>query len=103
LAHSSRGGRDEQENYRSFAVFLALFDEGPEMRLSEAVYCVCVSDPGKTNACARHDKSASPSKAEIEAERAKLQRIGEERARHEQGFPVAGHDRSVNCFISRDR
>ena len=25
-----------------------LFEEGPELRLSDAVYCVCVSDPNKT-------------------------------------------------------
>lgn len=70
-----------------------LLDAGPELRLSDAVYCVCVSDPGQTDACTRHGKSAGPTKAQIEQDRAKLERISEERARHEQGFPVAGHDR----------
>jgi hypothetical protein len=70
-----------------------LFGDGPELRLSDAVYCVCVSDPDKTDACVRHGRSANPGNAERDAERAKLQRISEERARYEQGFPVAGHDR----------
>lgn len=67
-----------------------LFDEGPELRLSDAVYCVCVSDPGKTDACARHGKSSSPSKSKIDEDRAALKRISEDAARHEQGFPVGG-------------
>ena len=36
-----------------------LFEEGPELRLSDAVYCVCVSDPNKTDACARRRATAS--------------------------------------------
>ena len=28
-----------------------LFEEGPELRLSDTVYCVCVSDLNKTEAC----------------------------------------------------
>lgn len=33
-----------------------LFEQGRELLLSNAVYCVCVSDPNKTDACIRHGK-----------------------------------------------
>lgn len=69
-----------------------LFEEGPEMRLSDAVYCVCVSDPNKTEACVRHGKSRSPTASHQRGEAAKERRISEEKARYEKGFPIAGHD-----------
>jgi hypothetical protein len=68
-----------------------LFEEGPELRLSDALYCVCVSDPNKTDACVRHGKSRSPGEAHQKEERVKNRRISEERAKYEQGFPVGGH------------
>jgi hypothetical protein len=71
-----------------------LFEEGPELLLSEAVYCVCVSDPNKTDACIRHGKSRSPGGAHQKDEAAKGQRISEEKGRHERGFPTGGHDGS---------
>jgi hypothetical protein len=69
-----------------------LFEEGPELRLSDAVYCVCVSDPNKTDACVRHGKSRSPGEAHRKDERVKHRRISEDRSKYDQGFPVAGHD-----------
>lgn len=69
-----------------------LFEVGSEMRLSDAVYCVCVSDPNKTAACVRHGKSRSPTASHQSDEAAKERRISEEKARYEKGFPIAGHD-----------
>lgn len=69
-----------------------LFHEGVELRLSDAVYCVCVSDPNKTEACIRHGKSRSPSEAHQKEEAVRQRRISEEKGNYEQGFPVAGHD-----------
>jgi hypothetical protein len=57
------------------------------MRLSDAAYCICVSDPNKSDACIRHGKSRSPRAAH---QRDKC--ISEDKARYEQGFPVAGHN-----------
>ena len=73
-----------------------LFEEGPELRLSDALYCVCVSDPNKTDACVRHGKSRSPGAAHQKDEGAKHRRISEDKAKHDQGFPVAGHDRDTS-------
>ena len=69
-----------------------LFEQGPELRLSDAVYCVCVSDPNKTAACVRHGKSSSPTASHQKEEAAKQKRISEEKARYEQGGPIAGHE-----------
>lgn len=69
-----------------------LLEEGPELRLSDAVYCVCVSDPDKTDACIRHGKSRSPGGAGQKEEGARERRISEEKNRHERGFPVGGHE-----------
>ncbi|WP_143748868.1 hypothetical protein [Mesorhizobium sophorae] len=69
-----------------------LFEEGPELRLSDAVYCVCVSDPNKTDACIRHGKSRSPGGARQKEDGARDRRISEEKGQHERGFPVGGHD-----------
>jgi hypothetical protein len=69
-----------------------LFEEGLEMRLSDAVYCVCVSDPNKTEACIRHGKRRSPTAAHQKNEAAREKRIAEEKARYEQGGPIAGHN-----------
>jgi len=69
-----------------------LFEEGPELRLSDAVYCICVSDPNKTDACIRHGKSRSPGAAHQRDEAAKQQRISEDKGRHERGFPAGGHN-----------
>ena len=70
-----------------------LFEEGPALRLSEAIYCICVSDPNKTEACIRHGKSRSPGAAHQKEEAVKQRRIAEEKAKYEEGFPVAGHDK----------
>jgi hypothetical protein len=43
--HVTVGRLDDQPEARPTTW---LFEEGPEMRLSDAVYCVCVSDPNKT-------------------------------------------------------
>jgi hypothetical protein len=67
-----------------------LFDE--RTLLASAVYCVCVSDPNKTDACVKHGKSGSPGEGAQKDEAAKHKRISEEESRYRQGFPVAGHD-----------
>lgn len=69
-----------------------LFDDGPDLRLAEAVYCVCLSDPVYQAGCVRHGKSESPgTHAENE------ERVKEERIRREDAIvrerPVAGHVR----------
>lgn len=69
-----------------------LFEEGPELNLSSAVYCICVSDPNKTEACVRHGKSRSPGAARQRDEAAREKRISEEKARHERGFPGGGQN-----------
>ena len=69
-----------------------LFEQGRELLLSNAVYCVCVSDPNRTDACIRHGKSSSPGGASQRDEAAKQRRIAEEKAEYDRGFPVAGHD-----------
>ena len=69
-----------------------LFDKGPEMHLSDPVYCICVSDPNKSDACIRHSKSRSSGAAHQREEAARDKRISEDKARYEQGFPVAGHN-----------
>jgi hypothetical protein len=61
------------------------------MRVSDAVYCVCVSDPNKTEACIRHGKNRSPSAAHQRNEAAREKRISEEKARYEHGGRIAGH------------
>jgi hypothetical protein len=63
-----------------------------EMLLSDAVYCICVSDPNKTDACIRHGRSSSPGAASQREEAAKQRRISEEKGKYDLGFPVAGHD-----------
>lgn len=68
-----------------------LFEEGPAMQLSDAVYCICVSDPTKGEACIRHGKSRTPGAAHQQEEAVKHRRISEEKAKYEEGFPVAGH------------
>jgi hypothetical protein len=69
-----------------------LFEQRRELLLSNAVYCVCVSDPNKTDACIRHGRSSSPGAASQRDEAAKQRRIAEEKAAYDRGFPVAGHD-----------
>ncbi len=69
-----------------------LFEEGPALHLSDAVYCVCVSDPNRTDACIRHGRSRSPGGARQKDDGAKDRRISEEQGRYERGFPVGGHD-----------
>lgn len=69
-----------------------LFDEGPELRLSDAVYCVCMSDPAAQAGCIRHGKSSSPTRAGQIERQIEQKRISEEEARHQAGMPVAGHD-----------
>ena len=69
-----------------------LFIPEHEMLLSDAVYCVCVSDPNRTDACIRHGKSSSPGGASQRDEATKQRRIAEEKAAYDRGFPVAGHD-----------
>jgi hypothetical protein len=66
-----------------------LFEEGPELRLSDAVYCVCVSDPNKMDACIRHGKSRSPGETHQRDEAAKERRISGD---NERGFPAGGHN-----------
>ena len=69
-----------------------LFEQGRELLLSNAVYCVCVSDLNRTDACIRHGKSSSPGGASQRDEAAKQRRISEEKEKYDRGFPVAGHD-----------
>lgn len=69
-----------------------LFGEGPVFRLSDALHCVCVSDPTKTDACIRHGKSRSPGGARQKEDAARDRRVSEEKGRHERGFPVGGHE-----------
>lgn len=68
-----------------------LFDDAPAFHLSDALYCVCVSDPNKTDACVRHGRSRSPGAGHQRDESAKERRISEDRGRHERGFPAGGH------------
>jgi hypothetical protein len=58
--HVTVGRLDEEPEARPTTW---LFEEGPALRLSEAVYCICVSDPNKTEACIRHGKSRTPAAA----------------------------------------
>lgn len=88
--HVTVGRRDEEPDARPTTW---LFDGGPELHLSEAVYCVCLpSGPHSQGACVRHGKSPSPGEHALNEERVKQRRIGEENARYEQGMPVAGHE-----------
>lgn len=87
--HVSVGRRSDEPDARPTTW---LFEAGPELKLSDALYCVCVSDPAKTEACIRHGRSRSPGGAHQRDEAAKGRRISEDNARHEQGFPAAGHD-----------
>jgi hypothetical protein len=68
-----------------------LFDEGPALHLSNAVYCVCVSTPFSGGGCARHGKSSTPSEIQQRNEAIESRRISEDKARYRRGFPVAGH------------
>jgi hypothetical protein len=78
-----------------------LFEEGPALSLSDAVYCVCVRVRDGDN-CAAHGKSGAPSPvAQRERQqkeqgnpadrRAEIERINRDENRHRGGFPVAGH------------
>jgi hypothetical protein len=87
--HVTVGRLDEEPEARPTTW---LFEEGPALRLSEDVYCICVSDPNKTEACIRHGKSRSPGAAHQKEEAVKERRISEEKA-HYEGFPVGGHER----------
>ena len=69
-----------------------LFDDAPALHMTNAVYCVCVGTPQSLGACIKHGKSQSPGEAAIKEDQAKQERIQRDRARHEGGFPVAGHD-----------
>jgi hypothetical protein len=78
-----------------------LFESGPELRLSDAVYCVCVTVRDGEN-CAAHGKTGAPSPV-TQRERqdkatdnpkdrqAEIERINRDEGRHRGGFPVAGH------------
>lgn len=78
-----------------------LFADGPELRLSDAIHCVCMPvNPGDN--CARHGKSGVPSgnarreRSQKETgnpaeRRFEIERINREESRHRAGFPVAGH------------
>ena len=88
--HVTVGRLDEEPEARPTTW---LFEEGPALRLSEAVYCICVSDPNKTEACIRHGKSRTPGAAHQKEEAVKERRISEEKARYEEGIPVGGHER----------
>lgn len=69
-----------------------LFDDGPALHLTNAVYCVCVPSPQSLGTCIRHGKSPSPGEQANKEDQAKQERIQRERALHEIGMPVAGHD-----------
>lgn len=70
-----------------------LFDDGPEMRLSDAVYCNCAAtSPYAPDSCGSHRKSPTPTKNHIEEERKKAERISREDA-VARDRPIAGHDR----------
>ena len=70
-----------------------LLDASPDLLASgAAIYCVCVVDAAKTDACSRHGKSSGPGEGALKEETAKQQRIAEEKAGYERGGPVAGHD-----------
>lgn len=71
-----------------------LFDDAPALRLTNAVYCVCVSSPQSIGACVRHGKSSSPGEKAIEEERIKGERIRREDEIVRQR-PTAGHRRRV--------
>jgi hypothetical protein len=65
-----------------------LFEEGPEFRLADAVYCVCVEDPVKQAGCVRHGRTSSPSRVGQRQNELSIQREAEEKARQRQGWPA---------------
>lgn len=65
--------------------------QGTPLRLSDAVYCVCVSDPVHQAGCVRHGSTASPSPVGQRQDELSRQREAEDKARLQKGFPVAGH------------
>ena len=71
-------------------------NDGPALSAAAgAVYCVCVPiNPAVFGGCAAHGKTNSPGEGRLKEEAATEKRISEDRARHEQGFPAGGHDRS---------
>jgi hypothetical protein len=73
-----------------------LLDDGPALRLSDAVYCVCQAvSPYALGACAIHGKSPSPAKPGQLDETLKEQNHQREKAKKEVGWPVGGHDRRI--------
>lgn len=70
-----------------------LLDTPPDMLASGVgIYCVCVVDAAKTDACSRHGKSGSPGEGAAKEEAVKQRRIAEDKAKYERGGPVAGHN-----------
>lgn len=67
-----------------------LFDEGPALHMTSAVYCVCVGTPQSLGACIKHGKSPSPGEAAIKEDQAKRERIQREEG-EVRNRPVAGH------------
>jgi hypothetical protein len=68
-----------------------LFDEGPALHMTNAVYCVCVGSAQSPESCVRHGKSSSPGEAAIKEDQAKHERIQREEG-EVRNKPVAGHD-----------
>ena len=89
-----------------------LFEDGPELRLSDAIHCVCMPvNPGDN--CARHGKSGVPSgnarrersqKETGKSRRASISRSSTSTARNPaiaQGFRSQGTERSGSATTTR--
>ena len=62
-----------------------IFEEGPELRLTDAVYCVCVPASPLSGGCSKHAKSQSPTPAYQIEKAIRDRRIAEEKAEREHG------------------
>lgn len=74
-----------------------LFDDASTpLSLIAAVYCACMPTKIAPDTCVRHGKTNEPMTGgwAREEEEIKQRRIAEEKAAHERGGPVAGHDPS---------
>lgn len=69
-----------------------LFDDGPTLHLTNAVYCVCQSASEHSDgACSVHGKSSSKSKTGQEQDALRERNYQEQEAKKQVGWPVAGH------------
>jgi len=70
-----------------------LFDDAPELRLSEALYCICVTTTQSLDACVRHGRTSDMGETHRKEEEIKQRRINEEKAEYERRPPSHDHER----------